>query len=117
MEGHVGLPFPWLQSPVSHAVRLVARAARRRHRLASSVQSYADIMRFNNYPTKAKLRRIAASVGVDIAFTEADEFLFRGGGRAAGALGHLRKLGLDRLAARTAGLVLFQRYMILKARS
>ena len=84
-----------------------------RHR----VQSYADIMHFNNYPTKAKLKRIARAAGVDIAFVEADEFLFRGGGRAAGALRHLRKLGLDRPAARTAGMVLFQRYMILKARS
>jgi SAM-dependent methyltransferase len=119
MEGHVGLPFPWLCYSRSYLTLFAWWRVLRgvdtdwRHR----VQSYADIMRFNNYPTKAKLKRIARAAGVDIAFVEADEFLFRGGGRAAGALRHLRKLGLDRLAARTAGLVLFQRYMILKARS
>ena len=119
MEGHVGLPFPWLCYSRAYLTLCAWLRVLRgvdtdwRHR----VQSYADIMRFNNYPTKAKLNRIARAAGVDIAFVEADEFLFRGGGRAAGALRHLRKLGLDRLAARTAGLVLFQRYMILKARS
>ena len=118
MEGHVGLPFPWLCFSRSYlalcAWLRVIRGVETdwRHRASS----YAEIMRFNNYPTKARLRRIARSAGVDIGFVEADEFLFRGGGRAAGVLRRLRKLKLDRLAARAVGLLLFQRYMVLKAR-
>ncbi len=69
-----------------------------------------------NYPTKARLRSIARSIGAEIRFAEAEEFLFRGGGRAAAMLKHLHKINMDRLAAQIAGLVLFQRYMILTAR-
>jgi SAM-dependent methyltransferase len=119
MEGHVGLPFPWLCHRRWYltlwAWLRVVRGLDTdwRHR----VRSYAEIMRFNNYPTKARLRRIARAAGADISFVEADEFLFRGGGRAAAMLRRLRTVKLDRLAARVAGLVLFQRYMVLKARS
>jgi hypothetical protein len=73
-------------------------------------------MRFNNYPTKAKLRRIARSAGADISFVEAEAFMFRGGGRAAPMLEWLRTVKLDRLAVQVAGAVVLQRYMILKPR-
>jgi hypothetical protein len=73
-------------------------------------------MRFNNYPTKAKLRRIARSAGAEIHFVETEAFLFRGGGRAAPMLKWLRMIKLDRLAVRIAGMVMLQRYMILKPR-
>jgi hypothetical protein len=118
MEGHVNLPFPWLcHSPAYLRLCAWSRYLRGadsdwRHR----ANSYEEIMRFNNYPTKARLRRIARSVGAEVAFVEADEFLFRGGGRARDALRWLRLAKLDRLAARVAGLVLFQRYMVLKRR-
>ncbi|MGA7489036.1 MAG: class I SAM-dependent methyltransferase [Xanthobacteraceae bacterium] len=119
MEGHVGLAFPWLCHSRSYLalcawvgwLRGVEPDWRAR------LKSYTEIMRFNNYPTKAKLRRIARETGVDIRFAEADEFMFRGGGRAAPMLRRLRKVHMDRLAAQVAGLVLFQRYMVLKARS
>ena len=74
-------------------------------------------MRFNNYPTKAKLRRIARSAGADISFVETEAFLFRGGGRAAPMLRWLRPIKLDRLAVRIAGTVMLQRYMIVKPRA
>jgi SAM-dependent methyltransferase len=119
MEGHVNLPFPWLCRSRAY-LRLCAWSrylrgadADWRHR----ANSYEEIMRFNNYPTKARLRRIARSVGAEVAFVEADEFLFRGGGRARDGLRWLRKAKLDRLAAHVAGLVLFQRYMVLKRRA
>lgn len=73
-------------------------------------------MRFNNYPTKAKLRRIARSAGADISFVETEAFLFRGGGRAAPMLRWLRTIKMDRLAVKIAGMVMLQRYMIVKAR-
>ena len=41
--------------------------------------------------------------------------MFRGGGRATPMLKWLRKIKLDRQAAQIAGLVLLQRYMLLKA--
>jgi len=73
-------------------------------------------MRFNNYPTKAMLRRIARSAGADVGFVEAEAFLFRGGGRAAPMLRWLRTVKLDRLAVRIAATVMLQRYMIVKPR-
>jgi hypothetical protein len=73
-------------------------------------------MRFNNYPTKVKLRRIARAAGADISFVESEAFMFRGGGGAAPMLAWLRKVKMDRLAVQIAGLVLLQRYMILKPR-
>jgi hypothetical protein len=73
-------------------------------------------MRFNNYPTKAKLRRIARSAGVDIGFVETEAFMFRRGGRVAPMLEWLRTIKLDRLAVQIAGSVVLQRYMILKPR-
>ena len=75
-----------------------------------------ELMRFNNYPTKAKLRRIARSAGAEIRFVETDAFMFRGGGRAAQTLEWLRKIKMDRLTVHIAGLVLLQRYMVLKPR-
>ena len=80
------------------------------------VRSNTEIMRFNNYPTKAKLRRIARSAGADISFVETEAFLFRGGGRAAPMLKWLRTIKLDRLAVQIAGTVMLQRYMIVKPR-
>ena len=118
MEGHVGLPFPWLCFTRWYltlcAWLRVIRGIDSDWRLR--VRSYTEIMRFNNYPTKARLRSIARSIGAEIRFAEAEEFLFRGGGRAAAMLKHLHKINMDRLAAQIAGLVLFQRYMILTAR-
>jgi SAM-dependent methyltransferase len=117
MEGHVGLPFPWLCFSRSYLTLCawisVIRGTETDWR--GRVRSNTEIMRFNNYPTKAKLRKIARSAGVEITFLEVDAFMFRGGGRAAPMLKWLRKIKLDRLAVQTAGLVLLQRYMLLKA--
>ena len=97
-------PVPWLRGSETDW----------RHR----VRSNTEIMRFNNYPTKAKLRRIARAAGVEIEFVETDEFMFREGSRVKTAmLKWLRNVKMDRLAVRIAGLVLLQRYMILKARA
>ena len=118
MEGHVNLPFPWLCFSRSYLTLCawisVLRGTESDWR--ARVRSNTGIMRFNNYPTKAKLRRIARSAGVDISFVEVEAFIFRGGGRAAPMLEWLRKIKLDRLAVRIAGVVMLQRYMILKAR-
>jgi SAM-dependent methyltransferase len=120
MEGHVGLPFPWLCRSRSYLMLCAWVAWIRgtetdwRHRL----RSYTEIMRFNNYPTKAKLRRIARAAGVKIEFVETEEFMFHGGSRfKIATLKWLRTIKMDRLAVRIGGLVLLQRYMILKARA
>ena len=116
MEGHVGLPFPWLCFRRSYLTLCawisVIRGTETDWR--GRVRSNTEIMRFNNYPTKAKLRKIARSAGVEIAFLEVDAFMFRGGGRAAPMLRWLRTIKMDRLAVKIAGLVMLQRYMILK---
>jgi SAM-dependent methyltransferase len=119
MEGHVGLPFPWLCYSRSY-LTLCAWLARIRGSepdWRSRVRSYTEIMRFNNYPTKGKLRRVADSAGVDIRFVETEEFMFREGSRLKTAmLERLGKVKMDRLAVAMFGLVLLQRYMVLKAR-
>jgi hypothetical protein len=118
MEGHVGLPLPWLCFSRSYLTLcawigwLHGTETDWRHR----VRSNTEIMRFNNYPTKAKLRRIARAAGVEIKFVETDEFMFREGSRfKTVTLKYLREFKMDRLAVRIAGLVLLQRYMMLKA--
>jgi hypothetical protein len=81
-------------------------------------RNYVHVMQFNNYPTKWQLRRIARSAGVAIRFVEADEFMFREGRpRKTRILSALRKVGLERVVVRIAGLVMLQRYMILQALS
>ena len=120
MEGHVGLPFPWLCFSRSYLTLcawigwLHGTETDWRHRVGSNT----EIMRFNNYPTKAKLRRTARAAGLEIKFVETDEFMFREGSRfKTVTLKCLREFKMDRLAVRIAGLVLLQRYMMLKARA
>lgn len=119
MEGHVNLPFPWLCYSRSYlklcAWISVLRGTESDWR--TRVGSNIAIMRFNNYPTKAKLRRIARSAGAEIDFVETDAFIFRGGGRAAPVLAWLQRVKLDRLAVQIGGAVILQRYMVLKARA
>jgi SAM-dependent methyltransferase len=118
MEGHVNLPIPWLCYSRMYLtlcawigfIRETNADWRRR------VEDCTEIMRFNNYPTKWRLRTIARSASADIVFVEVDEFIFREGSRLkTQMLEFLRKIRLDRLAARVAGVVLLQRYMVLKA--
>jgi SAM-dependent methyltransferase len=118
MEGHVNLPFPWLCFSRSYLTLCAWISAIRGNEpdWRARVRSNTEIMRFNNYPTKAKLRRIARSAGADIRFVETEAFLFRGGGRAAPMLRWLRTIKLDRLAVQIAGTVMLQRYMIVKPR-
>jgi hypothetical protein len=118
MEGHVGLPFPRLCFNRSYLTLCAWIAWMRgtetdwRHR----VRSNTEIMRFNNYPTKAKLRKIASAAGVEIRFVEAEEFMFREGSRFKTLiLKCLRKIKMDALVVRIAGLILLQRYMVLRA--
>jgi SAM-dependent methyltransferase len=118
MEGHVNLPFPWLC--YSHAYLMLGawigwmRGAEGDWR--RNARANFDVMQFNNYPTKWRLRRIARAAGVEIRFAEAEEFMFREGGRLkTEILARLRKIGLERLVVHTAGLVMLQRYMILQA--
>ena len=68
MEGHVGLPFPWLcftrwYLTLCAWLRVIC-GIDSDWRL--KVRSYTEIMRFNNYPTKARLRSIARSIGAEI---------------------------------------------------
>jgi len=119
MEGHVGLPFPWLCYSRSYLTLCAWLAWLRGSEpdWRGRVRSYTEIMRFNNYPTKAKLRRIARAAGVEIHFAETEEFMFREGSRLKTALlEQLGKIKMDRLAVRVFGLVLLQRYMVLKAK-
>jgi SAM-dependent methyltransferase len=118
MEGHVNLPFPWLCYSRAY-LRLGAWIAWMRgiepdwRRLA---RAWVNVMRFNNYPTKWRLRRVARSASVAICFAEVEEFLFREGSPLkTRVLKWLRRIRLDRVAVRTAGLVMLQRYMVLKA--
>lgn len=119
LEGHLRLPFPWLCYSRSYltvcawAAWLRGTESDWRRRVNDNVES----MRFNNYPTKAKLRRIARATGVDISFVETDEFLFREGGRLkTEILKSLRAVGMDRVVTRIAATVMLQRYMLLKGR-
>jgi hypothetical protein len=74
MEGHVNLPFPWLCHSRAY-LRLGAWIGWMRgiepdwRRLA---RAWVDVMRFNNYPTKWRLRRIARSAGVAIRLASTD---------------------------------------------
>jgi hypothetical protein len=118
MEGHVNLPLPWLCFSRSYLTLCAWISAIRGTEpdWRGRVRSNIEIMRFNNYPTKAKLRSIARSAGADISFVETEAFMFRGGGRAAPILERLRAIRMDRLAVQIAGAVLLQRYMVLKPR-
>jgi len=62
MEGHVGLPFPWLCYSRSYLTLCAWISAIRGTEpdWRARVRSNTEIMRFNNYPTKAKLRRLLA---------------------------------------------------------
>jgi SAM-dependent methyltransferase len=118
MEGHVGLPFPWLCYSRSYLTlcALIAWLRGSAPDWRERAHSYGEIMRFNSYPTKGQLRRIARDAGAEIRFAEVDEFLFREGSPLKTALlERLRTIKMDRLAAQMLGLVLLQRYMILKA--
>jgi SAM-dependent methyltransferase len=118
LEGHVRLPLPWAcYSRAWLTLGAWLTAARDVdsdwRRLA---RHYVHVMQFNNYPTKWRLRRIARSAGVAIRFVEADEFMFReGSALKTRILSALRKIGLERVVVRTAGLVMLQRYMILRS--
>ena len=120
MEGHINLPFPWLCDSRWYLticawigfVRGTNSDWRR------SVRDWVELMRFNNYPTKRRLHKLARSAGVDIAFVEADEFRFRQGSHLKTQLLRLlRAIKLDQPVVRIVGLVLLQRYMILGRRS
>jgi len=115
IEGHINLPFPWLCYSGSYLTFCAWLAALRDSGVdwRARVKAQKESMRFNNYPTKMRLRRIARSSGVHISFAETEEFLFRGGGRAAKLIAILCKIRMDGLAANAAGLVM-QRYMILQ---
>lgn len=117
MEGHVGLPFPWLCYSRSYLTlcALIAWLRGSAPDWRERAKSYGEIMRFNNYPTKAQLRRIARAAGAEIRFREVEEFLFREGSPLKTALlKRLHAVKMDRLAARMLALVLLQRYMILE---
>ena len=117
-EGHVGLPFPWACRSRAYLTACAwlrwfcGREADWRHRAAS----YAETMRFNNYPSKAQLGRFARAAGAEVWFAEAEEFMFREGSpHKTALLALLRKVKLERAAVRIFGLMMLQRYMILRA--
>jgi hypothetical protein len=116
MEGHINVPLPWLCYSRSYLAlwALLAQARGREANWRDRVDRHAEIMRHNNYPTKARLHSIARSAGAEISFFEAQEFAFRGGGRFGPFLERLRRIGLDRLVVGAAGLMM-QRYMVLRA--
>jgi hypothetical protein len=86
------------------------RALTWRQTLASHIEFMGKV----NYPPKARLRRHAAEVGVEIAFLEKQELLIRDFGNAGRAVSRAKRLGLGRLLA---GLLapFTQRYMVLIA--
>jgi hypothetical protein len=119
LEGHIRLPFPWLCYSRSYLAFCAwigwLRGGNPDWRRQAA--GYAELMRYNNYPTKAELRRAAAAAGAAVDFLEVDEFLFREGSRLkTDVLAGLRRLKAERAATKVVGLVLLQRYMVLKAR-
>ena len=118
-EGHIGLPFPPLCYN-RHYLAVWAWISQMRGATSDwrgRVRQQLELMRFNNYPTKARLREIARSAGVEIAFAEVDEFILRPGGRLKSSLLEiLGWFGLERPAVQLFGLMMLQRYMILKDR-
>jgi len=102
LEGHVRLPFLRLCCSRSYLTLcvLIARAPD----LRAQSDGWARLMRFNNDPTKAKLRRIARSVGASVQFVEVDAFLFRKGSPLKTTiLRNLRVVKMDRLVAWVGG--------------
>jgi SAM-dependent methyltransferase len=116
-EGHIGLPFPPLCYNRTY-LTIWAWIAQMRGTASDwrqRVQGQLEIMRFNNYPTKAQLREMAGSANVEIGFVEVDEFMFRRGGRLKSRLLQaLGAVGLARPAVQAFGLLMLQRYMILR---
>jgi SAM-dependent methyltransferase len=120
LEGHLRLPFPWLCYSRSYLTLCawIAWICGAESDWRRRVRTHVELMRFNNYPTKAELRRIAHAAGADIRFAEVEEFMFRQGGRLKMTLLEwLHKIKMDRVAVQVAGLVMLQRYMILSRAS
>lgn len=118
-EGHVGLPLPWLCRSRAYlaACALAGLRAPDQRGLGwrATLARNVALMRLNNYPSKAYLRRVAGRVGAEIAFVEREEFVFRQGGRIGGIWRLMSGVGMAGPFAAACGLVL-QRCMVLSRR-
>jgi hypothetical protein len=81
------------------------------------IKSYAELMRFNNYPTTPRCAGLPARPAWTSPSSRWTNSCFAAAAAPPARCGGCASSKLERLAARTAGLVLFQRYMILKDRS
>ena len=116
-EGHVGLPFSWLCRSRTYLAACALAGFRGSDQCGldwrATLARNIALMRLNNYPSKAYLRRAAARAGGAIAFVEREEFAFRQGGRLGGVWRVMSIAGLAGPFAAICGLVL-QRYMVLR---
>lgn len=118
VENHLGVPLPPLCFNRAYlALWALAglRNARQRHLgWRQTLSSNVDMMRYNHYPTKRRLRAFARAAHVEIAFVEREDLVFRGGGRLSFAIRAAARLGLDGLLLRLLE-PLLQRYMVLRS--
>jgi len=118
MEGHVGLPIPWLCHSRIYLTLWALAGKRTKGQMNFNWREAVDhnlfLMKHNNYPTKACLRSVADASGVRIEFYEKEEFGFRNGGRFGPILDFADRLGLRDMVLSIAA-PLLSRYMVLSA--
>jgi SAM-dependent methyltransferase len=114
IEGHVELPIAWLcyWRPYLAFWALIGRRACYEHGMSWRETVAENLARMGRsyYPTKRRLRRLAAAAGVELDFLEAEALPTRNFGGMAALYRRLHGLGLGRLA-RTLLPLIDQRYM------
>src|SRR5262245_39511245 len=117
MEGHIGLPIPWLCYSRIYLTLWAIAGKRTSGQTNFSWRETVDhnlfLMKHNHYPTKARLRSIADACRVNVAFYEKEEFAFRNGGRFSAVLTYADRLGLRGVALSIIA-PLLSRYMVLR---
>lgn len=111
MENHVNLP--WARMCKSETYLAVCALLTHGKNWQTRLADRQEIMRFVNYPSTSALKSIAREVGASVEFREAEEFLFREGGRFNTLLKLAQRAGIDRFLVH-AGSPLLLRYMVLR---
>jgi len=100
LEGHINVPcIPLCRSRawLTLWAWLGQRSARQQGMAwREVVAANVEAMRYNNYPTKARLRQFARQAGLKVEFYDAEDLTFSQG-RVARVYGGLRRLGCTRI--------------------
>jgi SAM-dependent methyltransferase len=119
VEDHIFVPFPVLCRNRLYLAgwALAGRRSPIQQGLTwrETLRSNIETMRYCNYPTRRELRQLARTAGVEIAFFEQQELLFRSGGRLRNMLRNADRFGLQGVLL-SALSPFMQRYMVLRNR-